>query len=144
MSLKNLRTDYYDLEVAGQVIKLKGLSLHAVGSLIEDYKKPLFAMFGASNALDVEQLILKGPDFAVALIVVGAGDDPKDAEAVEAATNLSMGKQAEALDAIWTRTAITPAELGNLIRKLTGGMEGLSEGLESAFGAAQDKNTSTD
>jgi len=125
MALADLVVERETVEHEGkELFDVRGLSLADVVEMLKEHEEEVKATFSGSEVNFVE-LVTKAPEF-VAAMICSAADERDQLEKVRI---LPMGVQLNALMKIWTLTAVSGDDLGNVIAALTQGAESLANQL---------------
>ncbi len=130
MGLKDIKLPQAKITVAdGETFTVRGLSLRDVGVLAQRHHTPLAALYaeftGAAElgqdavAAKLPELLGKFPDLAADIIAISEGD----IENADAVGVLPLPVQIAALDAIFTLTFRTEADLKNVVETVIRGMK---------------------
>jgi len=119
MSLADLVAIKEKIESPHGDFEVQGLTLEALAGLLKEHTKEIASLF--DGKLDFTELLKESPVLVAKLIAYSAGEP----EHIDNVKSLPFGVQLIALQKIWELTAVDTAELGNMIRSLTEGMENL-------------------
>jgi hypothetical protein len=115
--LKDIVAPKRTVTFGDSTFEVRGLCLEDLAALLENYKTELASLFDGD--VNFEVLIHQSPKFVAELIALAADE----ADQVDVVRKLPLGVQLESLVAAWELTGVEPEMVGNLIRRLTAGME---------------------
>jgi hypothetical protein len=105
-----------EVEVRGTKISVTGISTKGVASLLDKFPDLRKIVAQRSDEVSAESLVAQVPDAVAAVIAAGCGY-PGNEEAMDKAAMLSVGEQAEIIDAIFQITF--PQGIAPFMEKLT-------------------------
>lgn len=128
MLLKDIALPTKEIAVGEGSFVVRGLSLQVVGDLLESHREQILGLFGGET--DPGTLLQESPRLA-ARMIAHAADEPGEADKV---TQLPVGVQVNALEAIWDLTIPDEETLGKVMARVAAALKkyGLAEAAQSS------------